>query len=509
MLNDASDVEGTSDASWIILILDARTQQILAPSIDIDELRSRGVVDRLVNFISLEEDLFSLGLESSFTIMSKAIANLHDESVMKLVEDCSNGLLSVAVTFGSFIPFLLPRNGESRHLAATMRVICICQSFGPTPSIENSGLLFECKESAAKNTDLISPLRHKWSYGALVHDFFPVRLNRILSLGKEESAQLLLSWKDPIWKHASRLSFPDACTLFGDELQTYQKAYAQISGGDGDEIEPLRKALEEIPALREKKHWIDTHLLLASALLPQISQRRPDLFRELETAQPSANISLPELDPIDEGDRIRLLLVVFLSSGKDQRLLPFLIEKFSLKESASLAKALHAIVPEFTMASSLSDSTSPNATPNDIPEQKVSIFETLSTSGNVVASSRIAKMVMQGIQRISNQVLSPSGDDDALMPIIRYVDAALRGEGESRMPVTAGSSMLPKRLVVFVVGGIAYDEYQSLSAFLARNWPGIEVAIGGTSLCSSSDFLAQLYQTGGRDSETHPNATCS
>lgn len=84
--------------------------------------------------------------------MSKAIANLHDESVMKLVEDCSNGLLSVAVTFGSFIPFLLPRNGESRHLAATMRVICICQSFGPTPSIENSGLLFECKESAAKNT---------------------------------------------------------------------------------------------------------------------------------------------------------------------------------------------------------------------------------------------------------------------------------------------------------------------------------------------------------------------
>ena len=43
MLNDVSSIEDKVDASWIILILDMRTQQILAPSIDVDELRSRGV----------------------------------------------------------------------------------------------------------------------------------------------------------------------------------------------------------------------------------------------------------------------------------------------------------------------------------------------------------------------------------------------------------------------------------------------------------------------------------
>ena len=262
-----------------------------------------------------------------------------------------------------------------------------------------------------RHQDLVSPLRHKWSYGALVHDFFPVKLNRILSLGKEEHTQLLLSWKDPLWKHASRLSFPDACTLFGDELQMYQKAYAQIAGGDEEKIEPLRKALEEIPALREKKHWIDTHLLLASALLPQISQRRPDLFRELELLVPSppTAISLPEIEQIDESDKIRLLLVIFLTRGRDQTLLSMLMEKFGLKESPALAKALGAIVPELATASPfLNAATQPTAsTSGGVSDQKtISIFETLSTSGNVVASSRIAKMMMQGIQRISNQVLS-------------------------------------------------------------------------------------------------------
>lgn len=42
MLEDVT-LSSENNATWLILILDSRTQQILAPSIDVDELRSRGV----------------------------------------------------------------------------------------------------------------------------------------------------------------------------------------------------------------------------------------------------------------------------------------------------------------------------------------------------------------------------------------------------------------------------------------------------------------------------------
>lgn len=496
-----------------------------------------------MDFICLEENLFSFGLENTLSI---ARSFQDEEKMDTLLEVSSNSLLSVISTLELNNPSILIasnptptqnyQSGDSTTTSATIsKLVGILKQ--KLRDLYSQGKRKIRKEPGSdiviifdRNEDLITPLRHKWTYGSLIHDSFKVHLNRIsgvVSEGKEKQA--LISWKDTIWREISFLSFPDACSKLEEELNSYQMTYSQIEENQGvTEIEPLRKALEDLPSLREKKRWIDTHLVLASSLLAIVQEKRHDLLRELEGVLIKKG---PNIDPTsnfmqffssdkqeekilgNEQDRIRVFLIAFLASGKNMKLVPLFQEKLKLQDSTSIIMKMISFFsssspPELASSNihsnkySLEKLATPSLTnlgesTENYTSSMMMMVDSISGTTTTSTTTMLAKMVMQGIKRISGTPTSDYlgiDDNDNSIPLIRYVENILLGNTE-RIPVVGNSNtstINPTKLVIFVFGGISYDEYQALSSYLSFNWPGIDVTIGSTSLLSSSELLTQL-----------------
>lgn len=76
--------------------------------------------------------------------------------------------------------------------------------------------------------------------------------------------------------------------------------------------------------------------------------------------------------------------------------------------------------------------------------------------------------------------------------LINTVDSALKGKlREASFPSVGSGSMAaaPKLVVVFVVGGVTYEEATKVHEI---NKSGVKVVLGGTCIHNSSSFLAEL-----------------
>lgn len=80
------------------------------------------------------------------------------------------------------------------------------------------------------------------------------------------------------------------------------------------------------------------------------------------------------------------------------------------------------------------------------------------------------------------------------MPLlIQTLDAAFKGKlRESNFPGTdAIPTSPPKSILVFVVGGVTYEEATKVAEM---NGSGIKVVLGGTTVHNSNTFLSELYE---------------
>lgn len=76
--------------------------------------------------------------------------------------------------------------------------------------------------------------------------------------------------------------------------------------------------------------------------------------------------------------------------------------------------------------------------------------------------------------------------------LINTIDSALKGKlREASFPSvgSGGTTVAPKAVVVFVVGGVTYEEATKVHEI---NKSGVKVILGGTCIHNSSSFLAEL-----------------
>jgi len=143
-----------------------------------------------------------------------------------------------------------------------------------------------------RSFDLATPLHHTWTYQALMHDLYDLKLNKV-EIGASSSAaaaptpkkSYILLNSDKFWKQQKGNTFPVVAESIAEELEKYKqyenelKSLKDTIDGDHEQGEDsmmfsntnkLTNAVSSLPELLEMKRILDMHTNIATSLLDLI-----------------------------------------------------------------------------------------------------------------------------------------------------------------------------------------------------------------------------------------------
>jgi len=317
------------------------------------------VHDQFVDFVCLENNLFSLNVPQSYCVYNNPGATEQDMELA--MGNIAQGLFSVVATLGCVPVIRCPRGGAPEMVARKLSKLIVEH---PTLIRSKDGLHKSHNRPVLvimdRNMDLITPVQHASTYQALVDDVLDHKANRVEFNVKQDgnatSAQTrggrappVVRKKldidpdmDPFYSRHKFNPFPEAIESNGAELQEVSAREQQIrsktggvggastavsSGGGGDSSE-LATAVESLPVLLDRKKKLEVHTSILQAVMNEVAARDVPQFYELETSlatgsyksDPSkAKKEVIELaaDPSkgNVNDKVRLVIVYALSNG--------------------------------------------------------------------------------------------------------------------------------------------------------------------------------------------------
>jgi len=305
--------------------------------------------DNYVDFISLEERLFHLGMKESYVTY-----NHHgtDESTMTMAMDAiCTGLFSMILTLGVMPIIRCERGGAPEMVGRKLCKLLEEHSALQGKSSHNRPVLVIMD----RNLDLITPLQHVSTYQALVDDVLDHTSNRVeFDVQSDANKSMRGGGKkvtpvrkkldidpdlDPFYTSQKFNPFPEAIESNGSELQDVTEREKQIrskaseDGGSNvshlDNNAPssdLATAVESLPLLLERKKKLEVHTSILQAVMNEVASRDIPQFYELETslatgsyksdlAKAKQDVLELTTDPSkgNVDDKVRLVMVYMLS----------------------------------------------------------------------------------------------------------------------------------------------------------------------------------------------------
>lgn len=360
---------------------------------------------------------------------------------------------------------------------------------------------------------------------------------------------------DYFWKSHHFKPFNQVAEELDVELKNYkletEKMSAKLAAENaqgGEQHDNIRNALTVMPELEKKKRLLDMHMNLAMAILEQVQKRQIDKFYELEGIiasykKPLLKSALQDWMKDLGGsaeDRLRLLIVFYLRSSEmtkvdlttvyealfngdlssDQletpvngkKLLDFAVEFKSLKNmTASPISAPPSSSPSYG-----SPNTSPSSPPGDFGRQiKTQLSSHYSYVGGVLGNfiSNVRTTLMDdctkdmAILKITDQLLSLPFSETSLPqppPVPRKDPTSYQcGQFTQLDPLKKKPSGLvgspqflnaesTSKVVIFILGGLSFEEYLHIHEFVLKKWPKIHLSIGSSEILSAAELMTQM-----------------
>lgn len=263
------------------------------------------VKDAHTGFISLEQNLFTLGMADSY-LQSKIIQD--DASLNRFIQPIVDGIFSVLLTLGA-IPIMRSQRGGPAEAVSKALDQKLRDNLDIFQGSRLASRAFSFRRPLLlmldRDFDFNAILHHTWTYQPLVHDCLNLSLNKVSLKVREDNNQTpsqknytLDPETDSFWRENASSPFPVVAERIEHALNKYRDDVEQINrraGGDaadlgGDakqstriETANLAAAIATLPELSKRKESIDVHTNIATALLDNINKRSLDAFFEVES----------------------------------------------------------------------------------------------------------------------------------------------------------------------------------------------------------------------------------
>lgn len=474
------------------------------------------VHDQFMEFISLENDLFSLAQPDAYLQLNDPKAQ--DKDVEGAIDSIVSGLFGVVVTLGVVPIIRAPEKGPAEMVARQLDTRIRAHLSSPNNLFKESGNLSSAYQRPIlcifdRNLELAVGVQHSWTYRPLVHDVIGLKLNRVIVQQPANPASVLkqknqtsydLDSGDSFWSQHSNSPFPKAAEEVDLQLKKWKQEKEEVNKQPGEELDEddianntkqLTAATNAVPEMVERKKIIDKHVNIGGTLLEAIRNRALDVFFSTEeelltrgTAEKATVLDLLKTRGNAE-DKIRLAVVYLLAIEQMQ---PADVEavEATLRELQVDTAAIHYVKQLKRLTRSINSANMGSKDDlldwaNKIYGQGAKIVkervQNLLSSGRQLVLTRAVEALMesrQGVETDSYLLLDPK---------------ASKGSVSSQSIQAKGPF---KDAIVFMIGGGNYIEYQGLQEYAQKQQPQKTIIYGSTEILSGKEFLRQLAELG-------------
>lgn len=470
------------------------------------------VHDQYLEFVTLEENLFSLAQKSTYVQLNDPKAG--DREIEEIIERIVAGLFCVLATLGVVPIIRCPRGGPAEMVASALDQRLRDHLLSKNNLFSEGGNFVSSFQRPMlcifdRNFELSVGIQHDFRYRPLVHDVLGLRLNRLSVQGEKGGMKSFeLDSSDPFWVANGWLEFPEVAVEIETQLNKYKRDVDEVNkrtgGTDGAEFDGtdligntkhLMNAVNSLPELTERKQVIDKHTNIATVLLGEIKERSLDSYAK------------KEYDMMVRGfiDRNELLGVLKGKGSKIDKLrfaIIYLISTETINQSE--VEAVEAALRESEV------DTCAFQYVKKIKSLNVSLASANSASRNNIVDWA-EKLYGQSISAVTAGVKNLLASDRQLA-LTRTVEALVEGKPnpeidsylafDPRSPKSSAGAVTShlkgpfKEAIVFMIGGGNYMEYGSLQELAKRQQPVKHVIYGTTEILTGAEFVEQLTLLG-------------
>ena len=339
--------------------------------------------------------------------------------------------------------------------------------------------------------DPVTPLLSQWTYQAMVHELLGLNNNRVIlrgvpnvSMDLEEVVLSSAPGHDSFFRSHRNSNFGELGEAIQKLLREYQVRSKEHQVSNLRSIEDMQHFMEKYPELRSESHTVSKHVAIMGELarlvevcsLMDVSAFEQDLactddqvghLKELMVKLESSSIKIP--------DKLRLGML------------------YALRYENAVQNAIPAVKEAMRRGG--------------VPQNSISLIDALLKYGgsevrgpglygtNQSSLSKMTKSFMTSVQGVSNVY---SQHSPLLIDTIELaVKGKLRGDDYPMVTrVGLGAAVehlpLPQEIIIFMVGGMTYEEATKVSEFNEANAGRVRVILGGSTVHNSTSFLDEL-----------------
>lgn len=347
-----------------------------------------------------------------------------------------------------------------------------------------------------RRDDPVTPLLNQWTYQAMVHELLGINNNRIdLSkvpgISKDLQEVVLSSEHDEFYQKNKYLNFGEIAQNSKDLMEEFQKTVK--SSQKLDSISDMKAFIENYPQFRKMSGTVTKHVTVISELSRLVNENCLLEVSELEqdlTSQSDHSTALQRIRQLIENPKVRdmdLMRVVLLYALR--------YEKHSSNDVSGLLSMLarrgvsdyyRRIVPAILQYSG----------------KNVRSSDLFGQSNTPMSLSRRLFKGLKGVENIYTQHV----------PLVQEIlDNLIKGKlKETQFPYLGPSQLRerPQDVVVFMVGGITYEETLAVHN-INKTVPGIRIVLAGTTIHNCKSFLEEVVQATGHSGEMRSKSSGS
>lgn len=260
------------------------------------------VRDLYADFVSFEQNLFSLNMHNSYVGM-KGVND--DATVKNFLDVVVSRLFSVLLTLGVIPIIRAQRGGAAEAVASALdKKLRDSLELFQKSSFSSRALSFRrpLLLMLDRDFDFNAMLHHSWTYQALVHDCLGLKLNKVavdvsdnnVEKTSKRKTYTMSKESDAFWAENAASPFPKVAEAIEKALTKYRAEVEEINRNAGGRnaagagssslgTSELAATIATLPELSRRKETIDIHTNIATALLENINKRCLDGFFELES----------------------------------------------------------------------------------------------------------------------------------------------------------------------------------------------------------------------------------
>ncbi|KAL5984206.1 Vesicle trafficking between the ER and Golgi [Asimina triloba] len=471
------------------------------------------IYDQYLEFITLEENMFSLAQRSTYVQLNDPSAG--DREIEEIVDKIVSGLFCVLATFAVVPIIRCARGGPAEMVASALDLRLRDHLMSKSNLFTEGGSLGTSFQRPIlcifdRNFELSVGIQHDWSYRPLVHDVLGLKLNKLtVRAEKGDVKSYILDDSDPFWFTNGSTPFPKVAEEIEAQLAKYKQDVDDVNrrtGGkdmnelDGQDLigntKDLMSAVNSLPELTERKKVIDKHTNIATVLLGEIKERSLDSYYNVENDMLTrGSIDRHVLLSTLKGkgtkvDKLRLAIIYLLSSETTPQSDVEAVEA-ALRESEVDTCAFQYVKKIKSLNMSLANPAN-SASKSNIVDWAEKLYgqsisavtagmKNLLSGGRQLALTRTVEALMEG---------KPNPEVDSYLVFDPRAPKSSTGAGGSHLK---GSF---KEAIVFMIGGGNYVEYGSLQELAQRQQPSKHFIYGTTEILTGAEFVEQLTLLG-------------